>query len=74
MVDPMTSKEPNQPVSISVAETADYIAALSKELAAMAHTHRLDILSYLLEMAAKEALLYCQNAPSGNRIKNQKRQ
>ena len=34
---------------------ADYIADLSKELAAMARSARMDLLSYLLEMASDEA-------------------
>jgi hypothetical protein len=36
-------------------EAADYIAALSAELAQIARRHRLDSAAYLLEIAAAEA-------------------
>ena len=40
---------------INAPAVADYIAALSKELATMARGARMDLLAYLLEMAADEA-------------------
>ena len=36
-------------------EAADYITALTKELAAMAFNHELKLVGYLLDLAAAEA-------------------
>jgi hypothetical protein len=40
---------------IDVPAMADYIADMTRELSAMARSARMDLLSYLLEMAAEEA-------------------
>ena len=57
----MTNKELRSAPAFKVGETADYIATLSKELAALARGQRLDFLAYLLEMAATEASQPTQN-------------
>lgn len=45
----------NDPAHRTVREAAEYIAALSRELATLAARNKLDMLSYLLEMACVEA-------------------
>lgn len=40
---------------IDVPAIADYIADMTRELSVMAHSARMDLLAYLLEMAAEEA-------------------
>ncbi|WP_421697517.1 hypothetical protein [Ancylobacter sp.] len=45
----------NVPAHRTVREAAEYIAALSRELATLAARNKLDMLSYLLEMAYAEA-------------------
>jgi hypothetical protein len=40
---------------IDVPAIADYIADMTRELSAMARSARMDLLAYLLEMAAEEA-------------------
>ncbi|WP_371345909.1 hypothetical protein [Ancylobacter sp. IITR112] len=48
----MTDDDPER---TPVREAADYIASLTEELATLAARNRLEILSYLLEMACMEA-------------------
>ena len=40
---------------IDVPAIADYIADMTRELSVMARSSRMDLLAYLLEMAAEEA-------------------
>lgn len=45
----------NDPAHRTVREAAEYIAALTQELATLAARNKLDMLGYLLEMACVEA-------------------
>ncbi|WP_425104245.1 hypothetical protein [Ancylobacter sp.] len=45
----------NDPAHRTVKEAAEYIAALTQELATLAARNNLDMLGYLLEMACVEA-------------------
>jgi len=62
MADPITSGEPGNPNVV-----ADYVAAMSADLATMARRSGLDTLGYLLEMVRLEAENVTRHKQNGGR-------
>lgn len=57
----------NDPAQMTVREAAEYIASLTQELATLANRNKLDMLSYLLEMACIEAREMARSQPAVGR-------